>query len=190
MGERLSTATRKAKENIKKPLAVIAIGTTALAAAGCGNEMHTLSEAKQIAANKYAAAWNHASPAGKFLMQYLRVGYADVTKHRGDGYGPVESLWRFTYNDGCLGGTSYDIAGGEFDVSASAEGFLSSVSVNASGRIPAAAASAYVSDKNPDILRVQSGHDHPHILTFSGLEGNGSLAPATQETENVLNTWG
>lgn len=189
MGERIGKITESIKQNSRKVGALAAIGGFGLFAVGCGTETHTLSEARQIADKKYVRAWDHASPAGKFLLQYLRVSYADVVKHKDDQF-YVDSTYRFAFNDGCLGGTSYDIAGGEFNVSASASGFLTSASAHAQGKIPAAAASAYVSNRDPNILEVQSGHDHPYVLTFSGLEGNGKLVPATQQTENVLRTWG
>lgn len=189
MKEQIGEIAKTTKEKAKKVAALAAIGGAGILASGCGEETHTLPEAKKIAANKYKAAWNHASPAGKFLIQYLRVGYADVSKHRtDDGY--IDSTYTFAFNDGCLGGTSYDIAGGKFDVSASAGGFLSHAEVHAEGTIPAAAANAYVSDKKPDVLSVESGHDNSRNLTFSGVEGNGELVPVGQQTKNVLNTWG
>jgi hypothetical protein len=186
---KLSRGAEFAKQNVKKGLALAAIGGTAIVAGGCGAETHNFHEAHQAANKKYERAWDHASPAGKFLMQYLRVVRADVVKHKDDSHA-VDEVYEFKFNDGCLGGTSYDIAGGHFNVSASASGFLSSASAHAEGTIPTAAASAYVSDKNPDVLRVQSGHDHPQVLTFRGVQGDGPLIPIGQTTLDVLKTWG
>ena len=197
MGERIDRATESIKRNAKRFTALAAIGGVSLLAAGCGsNETHSLKDAKQIANERYQRVYDESSPVGKFALQYLRRAFVDVSAARddGDGGGGITSLYRFQFNDGCLGGSAYDVAGGDFHirVSASGAGLFSSAEANGSvnGRVPAAAANAYVDNRHPDVLRIQSGHDSTPPLIFDGVDGTDGLDPVTQYTENVLSTYG
>ena len=191
MSERLARIKEGAKRNGRKIGTLAAIGGLSLLASACGTETHTVNEARQTAEAKYRQAWDHATPAGKFVLQYLRVSYADVVKERDDDSSHnIDSVYQFAFNDGCLGGSSYDIIGGEFSADASAGGFLSSASVHVQGKIPAAAAYPYVSPSNPDVLKIKSGHDNAPVLVFSGLGTNSPLVPVTTQTKSELETWG
>jgi hypothetical protein len=196
MGERIGKVNESIKQNARKAGALVAIGGTALFATGCGStETHTLPEARQIANKKYERVYDNTSPAGKFVVQYLRRSYADVVATRdSDNNYDVSSFYKFQFNDGCLGGSAYDIAGGDFhiNVTASGSGLFSSSSAdaNVNGRFPAAAANAYVSDKHPDLLRIESGHTNTQPLVFHGVQGGETLEPVSQHTKNVLSTYG
>lgn len=187
MGERLTTATKKARENVKATVALLGIGAVAVFAAGCGagGAGYPKQEAEAYAKKDYDQTWAKASPAGKFIMQYLahsQVVILGDTSHdnRYDYHG-------FVFSNGCLQNTAYDIAGGR--INGSFSGLFSSGSIN--GRVPTAAADAYVDVRKPDILTIQSGHAQSHDLRFKGVEGSTDhLTPLDQQTRNVLATYG
>jgi hypothetical protein len=147
-------------------------------------------EAVSQALSKYDTAFTHASPAGKFITEYLRRTTVDTTEYPhptgldGWGQGPQ---YQVHFNDGCLYNTAYDISGGS--IHATIEGLFSYA--NISGNSPSAAAFAEINPQNPDDLIVQSGHTNSVNLMFSGLEGDKtSLTPANQQTKNILETYG
>lgn len=194
MGERLSAAATKAKENIKKPLAIVVIGATALLAAGCGGGVGSKETAKEEAVARYDNTFKDSSPAGKFMLQYLRTTEIDIKKsddmilfiHNG----PTSTWHQFFFNNGCLQNTAYDTAGGALNLTAETDGFFSSSTVRAHGNIPTAAAYALIDPKNSDDLIVESGHTDSVSLRFSGLESDHPLRPANAQTRNVLRTYG
>lgn len=194
MGERLNTTTTKLKENVKKPLAIAAIGIAALGAAGCGSGVGSKKVAEKEAVARYDNTFRNSSPAGKYMLQYLRTTEIDIKKS--DDMilfihdGPTSTWHKFFFNNGCLQNTAYDTAGGALNLKAEADGFFSSATAEAHGDIPTAAAYALVNPKNHDELIVESGHTDSVNLRFSGLESGHPLQPANAQTRNVLETYG
>jgi len=190
MGERLHVI----KESLKKPLALAAIGGTALFAAGCGAGIGSKEVAKEEAVARYDNTFKHSSPAGKYMLQYLRTTEIDIKKS--DDMilfihdGPTSTWHKFFFNNGCLQNTAYDTAGGALNLTAEADGFFSSATAQAQGNIPTAAAYAMIDPKNHDDLIVESGHSDSVNLRFSGLESGDPLKPANAQTRNVLETYG
>lgn len=161
--------------------------------AGCGNpgKKISVSEARQSALFHYDKTFQLASPAGKFVLQYLRSSNVVIDKYQGAQDGlfskdHTDNVYDFHVNNGCLENTAYDIAGGA--VKGSVSGFLVSGSVN--GNIPTAAAFAEINPQNPDQLIVKSGHTNSVDLHFNGLKQGQTLAPSDNQTSNVLNTYG
>lgn len=194
MGERLSTTTHRIKENLKKPLAIASLGGATLLAAGCGAGIGSKEVAKEQAVERYDNTFKNSSPAGKFMLQYLRTTEIDIKKsddmilfiHNG----PTSTWHQFFFNNGCLQNTAYDTAGGALNITAEADGLFSSATARADGNIPTAAAYALIDPKNPDDLIVESGHTDSVNLRFSGLESGQPLTPANAQTRNVLDTYG
>jgi hypothetical protein len=129
-----------------------------------------------------------ATPAGKFIIQYLHKTNLFVDQYptaHGIFNADVQT-WDTVINNGCLFNTAYDIEGGRLNVTA--EGLFSYV--NASGNNPAAAAFAEIDRKNPNDPIVESGHTNSVSLLFSGLESGHELVPANEQTINILTTYG
>src|SRR5690606_317437 len=110
----------------------------------------------------YENTYRNSSPAGKFMLQYLRATEIDIKKSDDMLFfihnGPSSTWHQFFFNNGCLQNTAYDIAGGALNLEAESSGFFSSSSAGAEGNIPTAAAFALIDSKNPDDLIIESGH--------------------------------
>ena len=194
MGERLNQTVEKVKHNGRKLAALAAIGGVGLLAAGCGAGVGSKKVAEKEAVARYDNAFKNSSPAGKFMLQYLRTTEIDIKKSD-DMFlfihvGPTSTWHKFFFNNGCLQNTAYDTAGGALNLKAEAGGFFSSAQAQAHGNIPTAAAYALIDPKNPDDLIVESGHTDSVNLLFSGLESGDPLMPANAQTQNVLDTYG
>ena len=173
----------------------VLLGISALAGGGavlegCGSS-NSLTQAEQQATQKYDQAYSGASPAGKFALQYL--DRTEVTIHKDSG-SAIESdsghEWQITVNNGCLGGSAYNVDGGSITASANADGLFSSSSASVNAQSPAAAAYAYVNSTSPDVLTVHSGHVDSVDLHFTGVKSSSPLVPEDQPTLNVLDTYG
>jgi hypothetical protein len=147
-----------------------------------------VAEAKQT----YLRAFHKASPAGKFVMQYLTPGQIRIKGYQ-HNTGIISGLWHkddsdymVTINNACLDKTAYDVAGGS--IKGSYRGIFSSGVV--SGDVPTAAAYAYQDSDNPDELLIRSGHTDSKDLHFTGLINGGQLVPEDQQTKDVLSTYG
>ena len=178
-------------------LATLAIGAGLFAEKGLdilGDRGRLIPENEAVskAVDKYQELYQDASPAAKFVLQYLRPTDDRTPRYEGNsgilsflgGRGDADYL--VTINKGCLKKTAYDIAGGSIEGSFS--GLFSSGSVN--GDVPTAAAYAYVDGKNPDQMVVKSGHDESLDLHFSGVQNGSKLVPSDKQTEDVLSTYG
>jgi hypothetical protein len=188
---------RGAAEQAGHALRIAAIGgLSALALAGCGESgIHSRKAARAVAAAKFDSTYDGASPAGKYMLQFLRATQIDIMSSNNGGFNldsnhGTSSYDQFFFGSACLQNTAYDTAGGEINVQASASGFLNSSSASANGNIPTAAAYADIDPKNPDDLIIESGHANSINLTFSGIEGDAPLQPANTQTKNVLATYG
>lgn len=180
---------------------VLGIGSGLRAFIGSYGPQYPKSDSQKLAIDKYTAAFQAASPAGKFVMQYLRtvnidhVEYPDAHGWSGDnvlaqdGWG---AYWQTSVGNACLENTAYAIAGGKVDVNLTYGGIFSYVSASAQGNIPTAAAYAEVDPQDSNDLLVISGNDHSVSLTLSGLENKGvdELTPANAQTRNILVTYG
>jgi hypothetical protein len=164
----------------------LAAGGLALGLSGCTTTAtYSYKHARLDALRAYKDAWRRASPAGRFVLQYIeptvvQERYKDISLEDGD------KNYEITINNGCLGNTAYDIAGGS--IKGYFRGLFSSGEIN--GRVPTAAANAYVSSDNPDVITIESGHASSHDLRFSGVDGDGPLQPMDQQTRDVLATNG
>ena len=180
----------KVRAKAKVLLSIGALAGTGAILGGCGGS-RDLTAAEKLAEQKYEQAYQGASPAGKFALQYLNR--TEVVLWKDDG-SALESdaghKWDIIVNNGCLGGSAYNVNGGSINASANAGSFLSSASANVNAQVPAAAAYAYVNNKQPDSLIIHSGHVNSVDLHFTGVEGDSALAPADQQTLNVLDTYG
>jgi hypothetical protein len=194
MNERVGEITKNVKEKAKRITAIASIGGAALLAAGCGSGIGSKETAQNEAVARYNKIFENSSPAGKFMLQYLRTTEIDIKKSDDMllfiHVGPTSTWRQFFFNNGCLQNTAYDIAGGALNLSAESSGLFSSSSAHAEGNIPTAAAFALIDSKNPDDLIIESGHSDSVSLRFSGLEGDQPLIPANAQTENVLETYG
>lgn len=196
---------RKAKGTFKATLAagaLILAGPTVLHGCGeaVGSKGHKISaeEATEKALKRYDEAFHRASPAGKFVLQYIQTTEVTQTKYEGnhgliaafhegaDGHMGNDYVYAVKINNACLQNTAYDIAGGT--VKGPLNGLFSSGGVD--GRVPTAAAYAEVNPDNPDELIVQSGHDNSKDLHFSGLTEGNALVSADDQTKNALATYG
>lgn len=170
----------------KKGLAALSLVGVVLAAAGCGNKTYPYKPAKRDAIAKYDEAFQNASPAGKFTLQYLRVTKVQE-RHKDVAMTSSDRNYEITINNGCLFNSAYDIAGGK--ISGSFEGAFSSGSIK--GNSPTAAANAVWSRDNPDVLIIQPGRSGSKDLHFTGVTGESSqLMAADQYTEDILDTYG
>jgi hypothetical protein len=204
MTEAFAVAANKSKEIGKKVLKLGAVGLGAFALfspdyinvesifpGSLGDKVSqdkAITEAKQ----SYLRAFHKASPAGKFVMQYLTPGQLRVKEYQ-HNTGIISGLWHkddsdymVTINNACLDKTAYDVAGGS--IKGSYSGIFSSGVI--SGDVPTAAAYAYQDSNNPDVLLVRSGHTDSKDLHFTGLLNGDQLVPADQQTQNVLSTYG
>jgi hypothetical protein len=146
--------------------------------------------ARAEAVAHYDQAFRAASPAGKFIIEYLRKTASSITQYpEANGFmGTIVdgNVWQINFNNGCLYDTAYDIAGGA--IHASISGLFTQGS--ASGNIPTAAAFAEINPNNPNELIVESGNSDPVNLVFTGLNHGDSLTPANSQTSNILKTYG
>lgn len=186
---------REAVEKAGRKVGVATLaGLSTLALAGCSGGIHSRKEARAIAVNKFERTYDGASPAGKYMLQFLRTTQIDILDANngslGSGNGGTQDYNQFFFGSDCLQNTAYDTAGGEINVQASASGFLDSSSASANGNIPTAAAYADIDPKNPNELIIESGHTNSVNLTFTGVEGDAPLQPANTQTKNVLATYG
>lgn len=201
MKERVGEIAKISKEKVKRITALAAIGGLGLLASGCSVDFpphskseevttHTIGEARKTALTKYRHGLKKISPAGKFAMQYLSSWNADVIKTKKSDYEgetwQVKDFYRFQLGNACLRGTAYDIAGGNFSVSAEAGGLFSYSRAEAEGNMPAAAANAYVDSDRPNILVIQSGHADSIDLYFDNAQGADPLVPIGKKTKDVL----
>lgn len=190
MGERLNHTIERVKQNGRKVAALAAIGGVSLLAAGCGGgDGMPKQEAEKYATKDYELTWKKAtSPVDKYLMQYVAVTQIDILDKNGGDSHPNENLYhRFVYGNGCLQNTAYDIAGGR--IQGSFSGLLVSGSIH--GRMPSAAANAYVNSDKPNVLVIESGHANSRDLYFSGVDdGSDHLTPLGQQTKDELKTYG
>jgi hypothetical protein len=179
---------------IATTLTVLAIGAGLFAEKGLdilGDRGHKIQAdiAEAKAQEQYKNAFKKASPAGKFVLQYLTTTEVRTPKYEGN-WGLLsfignksEEDYLVSINDGCLSSTAYDIAGGS--IRGSFSGLFSSGSVE--GDMPTAAAFAYVDSKHPDRLTVKSGHDNSVDLRFLGASDDSTaLYPADGQTRDVL----
>lgn len=185
--EDITRFARKARENAKRIAATgLAMGGIALVAVGCGGDegIHSKKEAERYAEKDYELTWAKAkTPVERYLLQYIVPTHIDILDKNGGNNNEYNTYHRFTFGNGCLQNTSYDIAGGR--IRGEFHGLFSSGYVR--GRVPTAGAEAYVDNQNPDILTIQSGNAESHDLHFSGTQGEtGHLAPLDQQTENVV----
>lgn len=192
MGERVNQAVEKTKQNAKRFGALAAIiGGSALFAAGCGSSGGGMpkKEAESYAMKDYNLTWDKAtSPVAKYIMQYIAVTQVDILDKNGGGGSEGKNLYHhFVFGNGCLQNTAYDIAGGR--IYGSFNGLFAGGNIN--GRVPTAAADAYVNASKPNVLTVESGHANSHDLHFSGVnDGSDYLTPLGQATNDVLATYG
>lgn len=193
--------TQRSRFNsLGRSLAVGALALGALYLAFADSKMDMLGDrnapalsadkAKAEAVARYQRTFEAAPPTGKFALQYLTPTDAVVRLRKG-GNGPLGLATegdkaQFTFNNGCLNKTAYDINGGDI------EGMISGVFTSGyiSGEVPTAAANAYVDSDNPNTLVITSGHANSRDLRFSGLTEGSELEPLDQLTEDVLKTYG
>lgn len=159
-------------------------------------------EAQKLNMKKYTSAFQATSPAGKFVMQYLKhinIDHIEYPDAHGLTAGRVEAYvvgngayWQTSVGNACLNNTAYDIAGGTIDFNLTYDGLFSYGNASANGNIPTAAAYAEISPENHNDLIVQSGNNNSIELTFSGLEDRTAhaLTPANEQTKNILATYG
>jgi hypothetical protein len=169
------------------------MAAAALAAAGCGGYHTNRPAAEKIAERQYDQAYKGSSPTGKFALQYLLKSQTGVHRTSEDG-GDNRTDWAVTINNGCLGGSSYNINGGTIHASASARagGLFSVAEANASvdAQIPTAAAYWDWTPKSPNDLTIHSGNRSAPALHFTGVEGPGPLKPTGQQTLDKLSSAG
>ena len=185
MIERLQHLSRNTKRVSK-----VGLSMGALAAGGLLSGCTTVSYEKALsqAHERYNRALDQASPAGRYLIQYLRVTKIAELRHSGIDDGGVANKSEFDFGDGCLQGTAYDISGGSVTASAEAGGLFSSSSSSAEGSVPTAAAFAQLEGDNH--LLIRSGHANSVDLHFDNASGPGRLIPADAATANILKTYG
>ncbi len=192
MRERVGEIAKRTKENVKRVGAIAGIvGTGALALAGCGESegIPSKQEAKAYAMKDYKLTWDSAqSPVDRFVLQYIVEAKVDILQEDSvDGKRDNNAYHGFTFGNACLQNSSYDIAGGRIKGRFSGGLFGGGGYVN--GRVPSAAATAYVDSRDPDVLTIQSGHANSRDLHFSGAQGDkGYLDPMDQQTKSVLET--
>jgi hypothetical protein len=173
-------------KRIKDGLKALSLVGVSLALVGCGNKTYPYKPAKRDAVAKYKEAFQSASPAGKFTLQYLRITKVQE-RYKDAAISDSDRNYEIDINNGCLFNSAYDIAGGK--ISGSFTGAFSSGSIK--GNSPTAAANAVWSRENPDMLTIQPGHPGSKDLHFTGIEGEGSrLAAADRYTEDILATYG
>lgn len=166
-------------------------GERALDVLGDKGKKISKSEAEKAALVKYQRAYEAASPAGKFVLQYVETTKVAMSTRGSDDWGILDALdnesnWQVKVNNGCLKRTAYDIAGGQ--IKGEFSGVFSSGYVE--GDVPTAAAYAIVDEDNTNELVVQSGHSNSADLRFSGVNGTSPLKPADEQTRRVLDTYG
>jgi hypothetical protein len=186
--ENIQAVARRTKENAKRIASVATIGGLGLLAAGCGGDegIHSKKKAEAFALKDYELTYKKAkTPVERYLLQYIvptRIDILDKNDDNNDN-NVKNTYHRFGFSNGCLRNTSYDIAGGH--IRGKFGGMFSGGHVR--GRVPTAGAEAYVDDKNPDVLIIQSGNAQSHDLHFTGAQGEPShLTPADRQTENVV----
>jgi hypothetical protein len=172
-----------------KGLTKVGLAMGALAASGCGTTV-SFEKAQSKATGRYNRAFYHASPAGRYLIQYLRVTKIAELQHSGMDDGGVANKYEFDLGDGCLQGTAYDISGGSVTAQAEAGGLFSSSSARAEASVPTASAYAQLDREDPGKLLVRSGHANSVDLHFTNAEGPGRMVPADPATKNILKTYG
>jgi hypothetical protein len=189
MGERTSKIVEGIRRNAMKAGALAAIGAVTLFAAGCGGDegIHSKKEAEALATKDYDLTYKKATtPVERYLLQYIVPARVDILDKNGDDNSKtsdINTYHRFIFGNGCLQNTSYDIAGGH--IRGSFHGLFSGGYIH--GRVPTAGAEAYVDNRTPDILTIQSGNANSHDLHFSGAQGEPThLTPADQQTKNVV----
>ncbi|HUY85062.1 MAG TPA: hypothetical protein VMU97_00940 [Candidatus Dormibacteraeota bacterium] len=183
LGPRLKAATK-----LLLSIGVLAMGVEALD--GCGyidSPVVPVKKAKAEATNQYDSQFQHASPVGKFALDYLRVTPISVYRDTfNDGAGwHYKDYYEFDFGDACLASSAYNIAGGS--VHASADGLMSHAQVDAN---TPADAQAYVSSTHPNQLVITASGTDIKRLTFNGVESGLELVPANQQTQDVLSTYG
>lgn len=198
MAERLRAAGHKIKQLAKVGLSIgaLAVGGGLLEGCAGGKPDMSVSQAKPLAFAKYDDAFHRASPAAKFVLQYLRTTTVDVNVGEysdGDVIGTSDSYehaYQFTLGDTCLANSAYNISGGSIRASADASGFFTVASADVDAHIPAAAAYAYVASTKPDELVITSGHSDSRDLRFEGVTHGDALVPTDQQTRDILSTYG
>lgn len=183
----IANLAKKTRENGKRVLATgLAAGGIALVAAGCGGDegIHSKKEAEKYAVKDYELTWAKAkTPVERYMLQYIVPTHIDILDKNAGDNGGYNTYHRFTFGNGCLQNTSYDIAGGH--IRGEFHGLFSGGYIK--GRVPTAGAEAYVDNQDPDILTIQSGNAQSHDLHFSGAQGeDGHLTPMDQQTRNVV----
>lgn len=142
---------------------------------------------------KYRKAYESAPPAGKFALEFLTTTDVqfDTDESNGNGIAGVvtenpDQDAIFTFNNGCLNKTAYDINGGEI------EGLITGLFTGGyvSGEFPTAAAYAHVDSNDSNVLVVSSGHTDSIDLRFSGLAEGDHLEPLDNATIGILDTYG
>lgn len=188
--EDITRFAKRARENAKRVAALgLTAGGLALLAAGCGGDegIHSKKEAERYAEKDYELTWNKTkTPVERYMLQYIVPTRVDILDKNGDDDSSTRdrnTYHRFTFGNGCLQNTSYDVAGGH--IRGAFYGLFSGGYIR--GRVPTAGAEAYVDNKDPDILTIQSGNAESHDLHFSGAQGDtGHLTPLDQQTQNVV----
>jgi hypothetical protein len=163
----------------------------AMLALGCG-EKNNLKQAEKIARHKYNEAYRHTdNPVDKFRLQYLLQTRVVIKKDNGD---PIQigdgRSWVVKINNGCLGGSAFNVAGGDVTASAHTGSLLSSSDASATANIPTAIAYAVTSHDDPDELTVKSGRSDAPELHFSGVQSTRGLRPMDEQTEEILESYG
>lgn len=174
----------------KYALGAISAAALALGASGCSTTKVSYNDAKHKADERFEKTFKQASPAGKFLIQYLRVTKVAEVRYEGWDNAGMPAKTEFRYGKACLEGTAYDIAGGSVSASAVTSGLFSTSRVTEEGNVPTAAAYAQVDSDHPDVMLVRSGHTNSADLYFNNVHGDGRLEPADKTTKDILLTYG
>lgn len=149
--------------------------------------------AKQKALYQYERAFKEASPAGKFLLQYLStadVHFDEDTDKKGSATPSWDNLYLFKINNACLKGTVYDI-GNTFDTSSSSVTSLLKANGLSSedSTVQKAQAAPYWDPGSPNVLKISPDHPNAQILRFTGVEHGDGLRPADHQTKDILATF-
>ncbi len=176
--------TSRSVGNRAKNLTRVGLSAGALALSGlltgCMTLAHPPDQARQDAESEYQNTWQQASPAGKYILQYLLA--TKIEEPYTEVLGGKDQNYSFLFNNGCLQNTAYNIAG---DATKSYSSGVFSLA-SAPGSVPTAAAKARQANTNLDMLIVRSSHAGSPELHFEGIDGPGPLKPVDLQTQNVL----
>ncbi len=163
-----------------------------------GNKGKLMSKdlAQMKALSEYESIYKTSSPVGKFILQYLvKVSFDQLiypnasgkVANMVDGYNGSKGMyWLTTIGSSCLKQSAYDVTAGSVEISL-AQSVNSKPTILMPGH-----AYGEISSTHPDVLVINSNQKNKPPLYFTGIKNRKaiSLAPANQETKNILTSFG